>query len=406
MQFVYSPLEQFEPIPFITFYLSNINFSITSISIMFFYIFFILVFFINGYVFQPSFPSNISTSNDKNDIVLVNGGHDSSILISNASVLSASLSKEISYFSFLVGRSSMFYTLNNSKSSWISSSVSHSSLRNRYSVIFYKGFYNLLTNQSVFFPPTFRYFSNIKAIVRDFLIRFTGVSNSLNIGFLSIKGNQSLYAFSLRSLKNVYNQTFIPKINMFFFESLYDMVLNTMVKSILGTDKRAISFFPVLFTLFLFLLFANVGGLIPYSSTVTAYLTVTLTLSIMVMFAVTVYAFKNHGIKFFGHFLPGGTPGWLIPFIIFIEILSYIFRVVSLSVRLFANMMAGHTLFAVLTGFGWTMITGGVMLSIISPFPVLVVFILTALETAVALIQAYVFTLLTCLYFEEAINMH
>ena len=71
MQFVYSPLEQFEPIPFITFYLSNINFSITSISIMFFYIFFILVFFINGYVFQPSFPSNISTSNDKNDIVFI-----------------------------------------------------------------------------------------------------------------------------------------------------------------------------------------------------------------------------------------------------------------------------------------------------------------------------------------------
>jgi len=149
-----------------------------------------------------------------------------------------------------------------------------------------------------------------------------------------------------------------------------------------------------------------VGGLVPYSSTVTAYLTVTLTLSIMVMFGVTVYAFKNHGIKFFGHFLPSGSPGWLIPFIIVIEIISFVFRVVSLSVRLFANMMAGHTLFAVLAGFGWTMVTGSMMLSIVTPLPVLVVFILTGLETFVALIQAYVFTILTCIYFEEAINMH
>jgi len=89
-----------------------------------------------------------------------------------------------------------------------------------------------------------------------------------------------------------------------------------------------------------------------------------------------------------------------------IEILSFIFRVVSLSVRLFANMMAGHTLFAVLAGFGWGMLTSGIMISLLSPLPVLVVFVLTGLETFVALIQAYVFTILTCIYFEEAINMH
>jgi ATP synthase subunit 6 len=406
MQFLYSPLEQFEPIPFITLYLSNINFSITSISIMFFYIFFILVFFVNGYILEPASSSNLSTSKDKESSVILTNNIDSSLLNSNVSFLSSSLTKEVSYFSFLVDRSSTFYTLIDEKALWVSSPISHSSLRNRYSVIFYKGFYNLLSNQVISFPSTFSYFSDIKAIVLDFLIRFTGVSKSLNNNFSSIKGNQSLYAFSSRAVKSVYNQTFIPKINMFFFESVYELILTQMVKNVLGTDKRAISFFPVLFTLFIFLLFANVGGLVPYSSTVTAYLTVTLTLSIMVMFGVTVYAFKNHGIKFFGHFLPSGSPGWLIPFIIVIEIISFVFRVVSLSVRLFANMMAGHTLFAVLAGFGWTMVTGSMMLSIVTPLPVLVVFILTGLETFVALIQAYVFTILTCIYFEEAINMH
>jgi len=405
MQFLYSPLEQFEPIPFITIYLSNINFSITSISIMFIYILFILVFFLNGYFLEPSLSSNLVTSKDKNGSLTFKSGVEGNVLQPNLPILSASLTKEVSYFSFLVNRSSTFYSLSDEKSTWVSSPIAHSSLRNRYSVIFYKGFYDLLNNQQTKFSTDFRYFSEIKAIVSDFLVVFTGVSKSMNENFLEIKGSQSFYSFSTKSVKSVYDNSFVPKMNVYVFEAMYEVILD-MVKGILGQDKRSISFFPVIFTLFLFLLIANVAGLAPYGSTVTAYLIVTLTLSIMVMFGVTVYAFKNHGIKFFGHFLPAGTPGWLIFLIIPIEIISFVFRVVSLAVRLFANMFAGHTLLAVLTGFGWSMITGGIMLAVVSPLPVLVVFVLTFLETMVALIQAYVFTILTCIYFEEAINMH
>ena len=405
MQFLYSPLEQFEPIPFITIYLSNINFSITSISIMFIYILFILVFFLNGYFLEPTLSPNLVTSKNKDGSVSLKGSGSLDLVDNNLSLLSSSLTKEISYFSFLVNRSSTFYSLSDSKSNWVSSPISHSSLRNRYSVIFYKGFYDLLSSKETKFSSNFSYFSEIKAIVLDFLVTFTGVSNSLNNKFLEIKGSQSLYSFSSKSVKDVYDNTFVPKINVFVFEALYTMVLD-IVKGNIGADKRSVSFFPVIFTLFLFLLMANVAGLAPYGSTVTAYLIVTLTLAIMVMFGVTVYAFKNHGIRFFGHFLPAGTPGWLIFLIIPIELISFTFRVVSLSVRLFANMFAGHTLLAVLTGFGWSMITGGIMLAIVSPLPVLVVFVLTGLETGVALIQAYVFTILTCIYFEEAINMH
>ena len=162
----------------------------------------------------------------------------------------------------------------------------------------------------------------------------------------------------------------------------------------------------MILSLFLFVLFANILGLIPYSSTLTAYIIITLSLAIMVMFACTFYAFQTHGAAFIGFFLPSGCPGWLIPILVPIELLSYIFRVVSLSVRLFANMLAGHTLLAVIAGFGWAMAAGGTMLFLVHPLPILVVFVLVGLETAVALIQAYVFAILTCIYFDEAINMH
>merc|ERR1711943_139281 len=113
-------------------------------------------------------------------------------------------------------------------------------------------------------------------------------------------------------------------------------------------------------------------------------------MSVTALIGVNVIAGRLHGLTYFGHFLPAGCPFNLYPLIIPIEFISYVFRVVSLSVRLFANMMAGHTLLAVLAGFGWTMATSGILLFVLHPFPVLVVFILVGLEVAVAVIQAYV----------------
>jgi F-type H+-transporting ATPase subunit a len=404
MQFLYSPLEQFEPIPFITIYLGNINLSITSITIMFIYLFFILVFFLNGYLFEPASSTSLVTSKNKEGSVSLQVSGDGSLLNKDVSLLTSSLTKEVSYFGFLVSRSATFYNFSEEKSKWISSSIESSSLRNRYSVIFYKGFYNLLSTQKVSFSPSFNYFSDIKAIILNFLATFTTTSKNLNNDFLTVKGSQTLYSFSTKSNRSVYDITFVPKINMFFFEAMYNFIMGEMIKNMIGSDKRAVSFFPVVFTIFIFILFANLGGLVPYSSTVTAYFVVTFTLALFVKVGVVINAFKTNGIKYIGHFLPGGVPGALIPFIIPIEVFSFTFRLISLPVRLFANMMAGHTLFAVLTGFGWSMVTAGITIAIVSPVPVITVFVLTALETFVAFVQAYVFTLLTCMYIEESMH--
>ena len=402
MQFLYSPLEQFEPIPFITIYLSNINFSITSISIMCIYLIFILVFFLNGYILEPSNNGSLNISKEKDGSFMLKA-NNSGVLPLNTPALSSSLNKEVSYFGFLANRSSSFSFLMDERANWVSAPLSFSSTTNRYSSIFYKGFYNLLNANST--SLTSIHFTNLKTASSDFCLNYSSSSSLLNNDFDVIKGQQSFYSFSTNSLKSTYQNTFVPKVNLFFFEAIYTVILD-MVKNTIGTSRQSVAFFPVIFTLFLFILISNISGLVPYGSTITAYLIITITMSTMVMVAVTIYAFKGHGIHFFGHFLPGGTPGWLIPFIIPIEILSFVFRVVSLAVRLFANMMAGHTLLAVLAGFGWTMATGSVMIALVSPAPVFVVFVLVGLETAVAMIQAYVFTILTCIYFEEAINMH
>ena len=404
MFILYNPLEQFEPVPFISLFISNVNFSITSISIMSIYIIFIAVFFLNGYIFEPASSGNLNISQDKDKSLAIKTTSDFA-MSPETSALTASLKKEVSYFSFLIERSVPHYFLLNEKATWVSSPLSFSSLRNRYSVIFYKGYYSLLSEKAVTFS-SIQYFNNIKAIVSDFLISYTGTVSKLNKNFDVVKSQQSLHSLTTSISRDTYQPTFVPKANLFLFESIYALVLDGLVKTTIGPDRRSLSFFPIVFTLFLFLLIGNVSGLVPYGSTVTAYLIITLTLSTMVMFAVTAYAFKLHGIRFFGHFLPSGTPSWLMPLIIPVEVLSYVFRVISLSVRLFANMMAGHTLFAVIAGFGWAMATGSAMISVVSPIPMLVVFILVGLETFVALIQAYVFTILTCLYIEELINIH
>jgi len=403
MLYLYNPLEQFEPIPFITIYLSNINLSITSLSVMCIYLIFILVFFLNGYIFEPKNNSLVSTVKNKDGSFSLKTAN--SVLLLNPSALAGSLNKEVAYFSFLVNRSSSFYSLTDEKANWVSAPVCFSSLENRYSETFYKGFYSLLTTKSISLSGSTSYFNKGSSLVSDFFISYTGVASNLNQNFDSLKGEQSFYSFTSRSGNSGYENTFIPKVNFFFFEAIYAVILD-MVRNTIGNTRQSISLFPVIFTLFLFILISNLSGLVPYGSTITAYLIITFVLSTMVMVAVTVYAFKGHGIRFFGHFLPGGVPGWLIPFIIPIEVLSFVFRVVSLAVRLFANMMAGHSLLAVLAGFGWSMATGGVMIAVVSPAPVLVVFVLVGLETAVALIQAYVFAILTCIFFEEAINIH
>jgi len=197
--------------------------------------------------------------------------------------------------------------------------------------------------------------------------------------------------------------TLVPSRWQSFVEMIYEFVANLVEEQIGQSGKK---YFPFIFTLFTFLLFSNLIGMIPYSFTTTSHLIVTFTLSVSVFLGVTLIGFQIHGIHFFSFLLPPGAPLALAPFLVVIELVSYSFRAISLGVRLFANMMAGHTLVKILSGFAWTMLSVGGIMYLVSLIPFLVVFALIFLEVGVACLQAYVFTILTCIYLNDAIHLH
>ena len=179
-------------------------------------------------------------------------------------------------------------------------------------------------------------------------------------------------------------------------ELAYEFVAG-MIRDNVGTEGRR--FFPFVFSLFMFILFANMLGLLPYSFTVTSHIIVTFALAAVVFLGVTVVALVKHGLRFFTFFMPSGVPILMAPLLVPIEIVSYLARPVTLSLRLFANMMAGHTMLKVFGGFV-------VLLGLLGFAPVLVIVLLFGLEVVVAILQAYVFTILTCLYLNDALHLH
>jgi len=185
-------------------------------------------------------------------------------------------------------------------------------------------------------------------------------------------------------------------------ELTYEFVAN-MLRSTAGSE--GMRFFPFVFTIFMFVLVLNMLGLVPYAFTVTSHIIITAALALTVFFTVLIYGLMRHGLHFFNLFVPKGVPIYILPMIVAIEILSFISRPISHSVRLFANMLAGHIALKVFAGFiillggalgaiGWA---GGVL-----PFAMIVA--LTALEALVAFLQAYVFAILTCIYLNDAIH--
>lgn len=170
-------------------------------------------------------------------------------------------------------------------------------------------------------------------------------------------------------------------------------------ESMITTSK---AFFPLVYRLFTFLLAANLIGLIPYRFTITAHAIVTLTLALGVWIGKLVVGFRLHGIKLLGMFLPAGIPFAIVPFLVAIELLGFLIVAIRLPVRLFANMIAGHILLKVLGGFAWTIVLS--KLYLVHFLPLRVLFVLIGLETGVALIQAYVFTILTRLYLADMVE--
>ena len=186
-------------------------------------------------------------------------------------------------------------------------------------------------------------------------------------------------------------------------EMLYEFV-SDMVRSNAGSEGRP--YFPFIFTLFIFLLFGNMLGLIPYSYTFTSQIVVTFVMAAIVFVGVTLVALIKHGMHFFSFFVPPGAPKALIPFLILIEVISYFVRPVSLSVRLFANMLAGHTMLKVFAGLAVMITSAGGVAMAGSVLPFLALIGLTGLEVLVAGLQAYVFTILTCMYLNDALHLH
>ena len=186
-------------------------------------------------------------------------------------------------------------------------------------------------------------------------------------------------------------------------EMIYQFVAS-LVEEQIGSSGR--KYFPLILTTFLFLLSCNLVGMIPYSFTATSHLVVTFGLSLSLFIGITIVGFQKHGLHFFSFLLPKGAPLILAPLLVVLELVSYCFRAVSLGVRLFANMMAGHTLVKIISSFAWTMLSLGGILAVASVIPVVIIFALTGLEIGVACLQAYVFTILICIYLNDAIHLH
>jgi F-type H+-transporting ATPase subunit a len=189
------------------------------------------------------------------------------------------------------------------------------------------------------------------------------------------------------------------------FQSLaelsYEFVSDTLRSSV---GEEGMKFFPLVFTLFMFILTANLIGIIPYTFTVTSHLIVTLALAMTVFLTVLLYGLYKNGFKFFKLFVPHGIPIYILPLIVVIEVISFLSRPVSHSVRLFANMLAGHITLKVFAGF----VTGLGALGAVgwagAVLPLAMTTALTALELLVAFLQAYVFTILTCIYLNDALH--
>ena len=217
---------------------------------------------------------------------------------------------------------------------------------------------------------------------------FTNSALFMLFAFLCIS---SFFIFCIR------NPQIVPSKLQAMGELIYDFVLDTLQETTLGKGKK---YFPFIFSVFCFVLALNCLGIIPYGFTVTSHISITLALAVIVFIVVNVVAFSLHGMKFFSFFLPEGVPLILAPMMILIELFVYLIRPVTLSIRLAANMMTGHIVLYIITSF---IVMGGIKLAIV---PIPFIMALTGFELFIGLLQAYIFTILTCVYLNDAINLH
>lgn len=224
------------------------------------------------------------------------------------------------------------------------------------------------------------------------------ITNSSILVFLSCSIAFLFYSFACSNAKLIPSAW--QSCAEFIYEFIYFNVLAENVK------KNGPLYFPMLFTIFSFIFFCNLLGMIPFSFTVTSHIVVTLGLASVAFLAINIIGIKTHGFHMLSLFLPAGAPIALAPLLVMIELVSYSFRVISLALRLFANMMSGHCLLKILAGFAWTMLSAGGLLTLAHFLPLIVIFAIVGLELSIAFLQAYVFTVLLCIYLNDAISLH
>jgi len=210
-----------------------------------------------------------------------------------------------------------------------------------------------------------------------------------------------LGAVSLLMIVGTSKRSLVPGRLQAAAEMSYEFVADT-VRGTAG--QEGMRFFPFVFSLFMFVLFANLLGLLPFSYTVTSQIIVTFALAALVMTVVIAYGVIRHGSHFLNLFAPSGVSPFIMPFIVLIEVISFASRPISLSVRLFANMLAGHITLKVFGGFVVLLLGSGTAAALLAPLPLIGIILLTAFELLVAVLQAYVFAILTCVYLNDAIH--
>ena len=206
----------------------------------------------------------------------------------------------------------------------------------------------------------------------------------------------TVFAITLFLTLTVKTRSIIPSRIQLISEMSYNFIAQLLNDTVGDQGQK---YFPFVFAIFMFVLIGNMVGMVPYSFTFTSHIIVTFALAALVFIGVTILGFAKHGLHFFSFFIVPGLPWYMLPILIPIEVISYLARPISLSVRLFANMLAGHTLLKVFAGFV-------VPLGFLGIVPLAFIVALTGLEILIAFLQAYVFAILTCLYINDAINLH
>ena len=255
------------------------------------------------------------------------------------------------------------------------------------------------------------FFSNIISPLDQFEIRnlisldapvLGNLSISLtNIGlYLTIAG----YLVFIISLVSNNNNRVVSNAWSVYQESIYATVHSIVVGQI--NDKKGQVYFPLMYVLFLFILVNNLIGMVPYSFASTSHFVLTFSLSFTIVLGATILGFSKHGLEFFSLFVPAGCPLGLLPLLVLIEFISYLARNVSLGLRLAANILSGHMLLNILSGFTYKIMTSGILFLFVGLIPLAFIIAFSGLELAIAFIQSQVFVVLTCSYIRDSLDLH